>query len=152
MEGNTITALANFCEVTLASVGNFIRLSIDWRTDRVYALPQYDEYYVCYGMYGSNGTVVNADGQASTTENDLGYYVMQQLDAYMSWKSELPAGNPILGSTPTDWLAYGMTGLGNLGDATLHTTELLLTRVEGGLEGKVYYDDVAKRLGILLGI
>lgn len=109
-EGGSVTAVGAFPEVELTDVGDYIRLDVDARFDRLFVLPTYNDYSLKWGLYDSKGTVATGDGQNSKVADDVGYYNFITMNGYYAAKQENPAGTSLLsGFTTEPYFTYGPT-------------------------------------------
>jgi hypothetical protein len=120
--------------ITLASPGDFIRLQFTFRYLNLGTATQNAAGFR-FGIEGSNGTFVTADGQGSVSDNDQGYYVQTGVGA------TAPANNniffresgtlsPILGGNDRVSVTANSAG-GAINDILAHTASFTITRGAG---------------------
>ena len=133
MEGSLVQAVASFQLVELENIGEYISLIINCRTDRDYdyvTYPSWGDYSLRLGMYDNGDTPIDADGGNAALADDIGYYGLSQVDAYMALYQEVPVGTTIVAGNSEN-LTYG-TAPSSLMSAAADTIVMTITKTAGG--------------------
>jgi hypothetical protein len=129
--GNEIIGLLP-TPITLATQGDFITLSFRFRYVNVSTATANSAGFR-FGIEGSNGSVVTADGQGSTSDNDQGYYIQTGVGTAAAaatnntFYRENGGVLPILGGTDRAATTASTTGA-VINDNLAHTATFTITR------------------------
>ncbi len=119
LEGGGPRMIANFSGVTLANVGDWVKLTFDMR----WVVNDTPDVDLRFGLFNSNTLVVEADGQLSRTADDIGYWGLIQPDGYASTKDG-SGGEALASGAGMEYVAAALVDdLENLP----HTYELTIT-------------------------
>lgn len=143
LEGSSAKMMATFSDIELTSVGDWVKLSFDWRWVTI------TSGNIRFGLWNNGGTAVTGDGVGSTVD-DFGYWVIVEPDGGNAYLGAKDNEGPGIFGGGTFANAFAPVPIGNASDgAAAHSLSLMVTResatqarVAVSLDGTTYVDFV----------